>query len=222
MKAHQRIAAPGSRAFTLIELLMVIAIIGILAGMVLVGGNTFVKKSRISRTRAELVQLETAIDNYKAFKGVLPPDGKLSCAVAPLFYELSGTMPVGATYQTLDGDDSLPTEQVKANFGRSGFLNASGDRAEVRTFLKIQKGTQTKATSSGVILLVAPVEGPAYPGLPADVNPWCYVSSNPTNNNATAAGGGYDLWADISVRNTFGGYTTYRISNWQSTPIQLP
>ena len=213
--------APARRAFTLIELLMVIGIIGILAGMILVGGNAFIKKGKLSRTKAELSQLEAAIDNYKAFKGVFPPDGKLSAAVAPLYYELMGTTPTSTGYDVLKGDEAISKALVQATFGRSGFLNASDDQSEVRSFLAAHKGVQTKTASSGVVLLVAPVEGPAYPGLDLGLNPWCYVSSNPTNSRATAGGGGYDLWADISVRNPFGGYTTYRICNWQRTPIVM-
>lgn len=219
MNTNRPKMAPTRRAFTLIELLMVIGIIGVLAGMILVGGNAFIKKGKLNRTKAELSQLEAAIDNYKTFKGVYPPDGKLSAAVGPLYYELMGTAPTSTGYEVVKGDDAISKVLVQATFGRSGFLNASTDQSEVRSFLTAHKGVQTKTTSGGVVLLVAPVEGPAYPGLDLGLNPWCYVSSNPTNSRTTAAGGGYDLWADISVRNTFGGYTTYRICNWQRAPI---
>ena len=234
MNTNLPTTAPARRAFTLIELLMVIGIIGILAGMILVGGNAFIKKGKLSRTKAELSQLEAAIDNYKAFKGVFPPDGKLSAAVVPLYYELMGTTPTGKGYQVVKGDDFISKTNpavVQATFGRSGFLNASTDQSEVRSFLTALKGVQTKTLAvvvdgetTSVVLLVAPVEGPAYTGGSFDltgINPWCYVSSNPTNSRATAGGGGYDLWADISVRNPFGGYTTYRICNWQRTPIVM-
>jgi len=214
---------PARRAFTLIELLVVIAIIGILAGMVLVGGNAFIKKGRISRTQAELGRLATAIDNYKVFKGVFPPDGKKYAAVAPLYYELMGTVPVAGSprsYKLFQGDDSISEGTMQTVFGRSGFVNASTDPAEVKSFLPVLKDVETR-TNGSAILLVAPVEGPAYPGVDLGVNPWCYVSSNPTNNRA-AVGGGYDLWADISIRNPLGGYTTYRICNWQRAPIVVP
>jgi prepilin-type N-terminal cleavage/methylation domain-containing protein len=221
MNTNRPQTAPARRAFTLIELLMVIGIIGILAGMILVGGNAFIKKGRLGRVKAELSQLEAAIENYKTFKGVYPPDGKLSAAVSPLYYELMGTTNNTAVYAVIKGDDVISKALVQATFGRSGFLNASTDQSEVRSFLTVHKGAQTKTTSGGVVLLVAPVEGPDYTGLDLGLNPWCYVSSNPTNSRITAAGGGYDLWADISVRNTFGGYTTYRICNWQRTPIVM-
>ena len=59
-------------AFTLVELLAVVAIIAILAGLVL-GGSVYAKrKAMVSTTKAQLVTLENAIEAYKNDFGMYP------------------------------------------------------------------------------------------------------------------------------------------------------
>ena len=78
------------RGFTLVELLVVIAIIGILAGLVVGLSGTASYKMRESRTRAELVARETAIEAYKAKFGHYPPCNEDNPAINSLYYELPG------------------------------------------------------------------------------------------------------------------------------------
>src|SRR5688500_12219108 len=62
------------RAFTLIEMLVVIAIIAILAAL-LVGGLTRSSESKVrSRVKVELKQLEGAIDSFHKRHGFYPAD----------------------------------------------------------------------------------------------------------------------------------------------------
>ncbi len=53
-------------AFTLIELLTVISIIGLLAGLVIGLAPGVQKSMRVKRVQAELNQLVTALEDYKA------------------------------------------------------------------------------------------------------------------------------------------------------------
>src|SRR5476651_2026488 len=61
------------QAFTLVELLVVLAIIGILAAFIVTIGPAMTRTAYINKTRAEMAQLETAIDSYKAAYGFYPP-----------------------------------------------------------------------------------------------------------------------------------------------------
>ncbi|MBK6671111.1 MAG: prepilin-type N-terminal cleavage/methylation domain-containing protein [Actinobacteria bacterium] len=73
MKAfNDRRAAAGQGGFTLIELLIVIAILGILAGVVVLAVGGVSDSAQTKACEIEGKSIETAIQAYKADQGVLP------------------------------------------------------------------------------------------------------------------------------------------------------
>ena len=60
-------------AFTLIELLIVIAIIGILIGFLVPAVSGALKRARVTSVRAEISQLETAIGKFRSVYNMDPP-----------------------------------------------------------------------------------------------------------------------------------------------------
>jgi prepilin-type N-terminal cleavage/methylation domain-containing protein len=205
------------RAFTLIELLVVIAIIGILAALTFPALRAAKIASTRSKVRAELRQVESAIEAYKVKYGFYPPDNPGRPQLNQLFYELQGTARKGAGLVTLDGRETIPTASVPLAFGAgvSGFVNCTREGAEddskvAQSFLGNLRPDQYAILGNTVRygVLVCSVPWPAtlgniLPGVP-EVNPWRYVSSNPTNNPKS-----FDLWVDIQL-----GGKTNRISNW--------
>ena len=130
-----------SSSFTLIELLIVIAIISILAALVVpVAGHISVVKIR-SRARAELASVETMIESYKTKWGFFPPSDSgpppggtgFSFPIPSLYFELLGTtytnyiIGAGPGYITLDGSAQIPTNMVNRTFGNGNFGNPSVD-----------------------------------------------------------------------------------------------
>ncbi len=71
--AERRASKVESHAFTLIELLVVISIIGILAGFTIPALKAFKRAAMLNQTRAEMANLETAIESFKAAYGFYPP-----------------------------------------------------------------------------------------------------------------------------------------------------
>src|ERR1035441_8954511 len=61
-------------AFTLIELLVVIGVIVLLAALSFPAMQAVQRAQAVARARAELSQLETAIETYKTKLGFYPPD----------------------------------------------------------------------------------------------------------------------------------------------------
>jgi general secretion pathway protein G len=61
-------------AFTILELLIVVSIIIVLAGLILATSGYVQKKGAGSRTEAEIAGISAALENYKADNGIYPTD----------------------------------------------------------------------------------------------------------------------------------------------------
>jgi len=215
-----------ARAFTLIELLVVIAVISLLAAMIFPITGAITRNRIRSKSRSELEQIATAIEQYKARMGHYPPDNPGNVVTNQLYFELLGTTNDGTSYITLDGSARILVADLPRVFGPgvSGFVNANkGNRGDetrmAKPFLKELKPNQYVTLINQVRLLScsvpAPIRSTPPPPYPVDVlpgaNPWRYNSSNPTNNpNA------YDLWVDVVISGK-----TNRISNWSKEPLTV-
>ena len=62
------------RAFTIIELLVVMAIIIVLAGLILATSGYVQNKGKRSRAEAEIAAISAALENYKADNGIYPTE----------------------------------------------------------------------------------------------------------------------------------------------------
>lgn len=209
-------------AFTLIELLTVIAIIGLLAALLFPVLKGIKRQQYIRNATAEMEQMETAIERYKAAYGFYPPDNTNSPTYNQLYYELTGTTntspaPNPPVYQSLANGVTLPAANVASAFNVGGFMNCSkpGGGEDVplaRNFLSELRPTQYGVVSNynntvGATVLLVSLGGPDPTYKPfgvSGVNPWRYNSSNPTNNP-----GAYDLWVQLSISGK-----TNLICNW--------
>ena len=102
---HSSFRATGASAFTVVELLIVMAIIMILAGLIFATSNYVQNKGRRSRAEAEIAALSAALENYKADNGIYPSDPAKTELVDPT---VSPT-PAGASlylYEKLAGDSN--------------------------------------------------------------------------------------------------------------------
>jgi len=218
-------------AFTLIELLTVISIIAVLAALTFPVLKGIKRRQYLNNAQAEMAQLETAIDRYKAAYGFYPPDNTTNVLVNQLYFELLGTTIVTnssgqVAYQSLDDPTiQVPMASVSLVFGPGssigGFMNctrpgASEDVRPAQSFLPNLKADQVSVFTNNfpnnkvpIKLIITSVGGPDstyYPLGPnaLGINPWRYNSSTPTNNP-----GGYDLWIQLSIAGR-----TNLICNW--------
>ncbi len=220
-------------AFTLIELLTVIAIMGIVAAMVVTMGQTAAQKKKIVTVEGDKNKLITMIESYHNKLNYYPPDnGRLAnpaanfaiydawAATNPLIYELTGGTNLNGGSDLVVFNSSTPTNTLSTStfsnvFNRGGIAN--GDAAEPRNFF--QPGPSSKEYAS---YAAASGGSPAVCGLvvPVDFNPgtnnttfinwWHYDSSTTNRHNMNS----YDLWAEFSIGSKNGQLTFITNGNW--------
>jgi type II secretory pathway pseudopilin PulG len=120
-RSQSSLPAAGAFAFTITELLIVIAIIIVLAGLILSTVGYLLKKAARSRAETEIAAMSTALESYKADNGIYPTDSTKTEQVDPA---VSPT-PAAASlylYEQLSGD----TNDDRAAEGKSYFTFKPG------------------------------------------------------------------------------------------------
>jgi type IV pilus assembly protein PilA len=87
--------------FTLIELMIVVAIIGILAAVAIPAYQDYIKKSKVSEANTLFAGVKTEVMNYYSDQGSWPDQ----TAFDKLSLVLKGNYVTGATYKPAAGDD---------------------------------------------------------------------------------------------------------------------
>lgn len=206
-----------NRAFTIIELLMVIAIMAVVAGLIVGLAAVTGDSKKIKRTEAELANLVMLIEQYKTKVGVYPPDhpGTNFWHHNTLLYELAGAVRNGDP----DPEYSTPFGNIRASvlqtsFGVTGLVNARDqggndpDANRVHPVLKNLKSDQAAEVVPGTRSLAVPVAGPG--GSP---NPWRYRLGRAANSHNPES---FDLWVEIKLGTTNGVPKTKLIGNWKN------
>lgn len=214
-------ARQGTLAFTLVELLMVISIIGIVAAMVVGGVRAASGKRDESAVRAKLAKLVLAIESYKAKLGFYPPDYATNAAGAtphwnPLAYELSGVR-VSAPNLLPEADPThtLTPAMLTSYFNLSGLANAGKNMATPPKFsLNLVGGSGKNADfvldpnpppgTPPALFLQVPAE---HPNPMVLTNVWRYRAYPADGHNPKS----FDLWAEFKKS----GNTTNIIGNWR-------
>src|ERR1700736_638397 len=131
---HSSFRGEAAAAFTILELLIVITIIIILAGLTIATMGYVQGKARRSRAEAEIAAISAALENYKADNGVYPRNSDTdsvdpTTAVDPttggflkaslyLYESISGDTnadrkPVAKSYMAFKPNQLIPTDQTK-------------------------------------------------------------------------------------------------------------
>ena len=183
----------GEAAFTLLELLIVISIIIILAGLTIATMGYVQDKGKRSRAEAEIAAISAALESYKADNGIYPTDTNTegldsTSSGNPASYVTAANK----LYQQLSGDQDLV--QSTTNDDTKNYLGA------------LSRPT-TLATPSG--------------GTPYLKDPWGnaygYSTSKSVGNNGYNPT--YDLWSTVGGTGpksgeTFQQYQQRWIKNW--------
>ncbi len=96
------------QGFTLIELMIVIAIVGILAAIALPAYQDYTIRSRVSEAVASAGACKTQVTEYVATKGTVPADSTASgCTDTVSKYALAPQVANGVITMTTSGDAAL-------------------------------------------------------------------------------------------------------------------
>lgn len=117
-------ANAGPRAFTILELLVVLTVIIVLAGLILATSGYVQNKGARSRTDVEIAAISAALENYKADNGVYPSNVDTR-ALDPATTTPESYRPASSyLYSQLTGDDDAnpitPAPSNAKNYFGSG------------------------------------------------------------------------------------------------------
>ena len=115
--------------FTLLELLVVIVIIGLLAGYVAPRYFSQVGKSEVQVARAQIDALEKALDQYRLEKRRYPTAEEGLAAVQPYMKKTLPNDPWGHPYVYRAGGKAGDFELL--SYGRDGKAGGSGEDADI-------------------------------------------------------------------------------------------
>jgi len=119
----------SNRGFTLLELLVVIVIIGLLAGYVAPRYFSQVGKSEIQVARAQIDALEKALDTYRLDNRRYPTAEEGLAAIGPYLKKSVPNDPWGRPYAyRVPGQRG---EYEVFSYGRDGKAGGTGDDADV-------------------------------------------------------------------------------------------
>ena len=129
----------SSRGFTLLELLVVIVIIGLLAGYVAPRYFSQVGKSEIQVARAQIDALEKAVDQYRLDNRRYPTNEEGLAAVQPYLKKALPNDPWGRPYLYRTPGEKTDYEVV--SYGRDGKPGGSGEDADIGVAQVITKAS---------------------------------------------------------------------------------
>jgi len=116
----------GQQGFTLIELMIVVAIIGILAAVAIPQYQNYIAKSQVSRVMGETGAIRTAIENCM-MNGIAEADCDVGWTASNLIGEgdgvtINGNDELEVTYSLADG-----TASIDATFGNNASSAIAGE-----------------------------------------------------------------------------------------------
>jgi type II secretory pathway pseudopilin PulG len=128
-KQHPLMVTPGT--FTIVELLVAIAIILVLAGLILAASGYVQTKGKRARAEAEIAAISAVLENYKADNGIYPSDtanGTTSTLDARTMSNPTAVQYAAASvflYRQLSGDPTgnrIPTRKSYFSFNPNMLL----------------------------------------------------------------------------------------------------
>jgi len=207
---------PRSAAFTLIEMITVIAIIVILTGLILSINGLVQRKSATSRAEAEIRTLAAACESYKTDNGGYPQDATLTDQLIPQQTTSPGTGGYAQAslflYKALSGDTQAT--------GQPNSLTAKNYASDFFKPSRLGVSTNVSLGQPKYVLYIMDPFGNSYGYSTAGLyNEQQFRAALTTPNGASTASrtpnSGYNITFDLwSTGGSTGSNTSTWIKNW--------
>ena len=116
------------RAFTLVEVMIVVLIIGLMAGLVTYATGGYLNRAKRQRVRSDLATYSGAVDAYQLAHNVYPDNQQGLKVLVPEFIKVLQNDPWGRPYQYLCPGKTQPYEIICYGAdGREGGTGADAD-----------------------------------------------------------------------------------------------
>ncbi len=129
------------RAFSLIEVMIVVVIIGLLAGVVTYATTSYLDKAKRQRARSDIATYSGAVDAFYLDKGRFPTNQEGLKVLVPEFIKLLQNDPWGRPYQFVQPGKSGKYDVISYGAdGREGGNGADVDitNADIETVPKVK------------------------------------------------------------------------------------
>jgi general secretion pathway protein G len=116
------------RAFTLVEIMIVVVIIGLMAGLVTYATSGYLDRAKRQRARSDIATYSGAVDSYYLAKGGYPDNQTGLKALVPEFIKVLQNDPWGRPYQYVAPGKGGPYDIISYGAdGRDGGAGADAD-----------------------------------------------------------------------------------------------
>jgi type II secretory pathway pseudopilin PulG len=185
---RKKLRARKCVAFTVIEFVMVLAIIAVLAALILFAGYDVPGPSSRSRASAEIQAMSTALESFKTDHGTYPPAASLL------------TNYLGNDVTQSGGNYQISSQTLyRALSGQTNFTDQPN--AETKVYMSFKRN------------MVGDAAGGSFVKDPSG-NPYGYSTGRGTSFPYNGEGY-FDLWSTAGTKGISAAETNAWISNWQ-------
>ena len=117
------------KAFSLVEVMIVIVIIGLMAGLVTYATTGYLERAKKQRARSDVATYAGAVDSYYLAHGLYPDNREGLKALAPEFIKVLQNDPWGHPYQYVQPGKDHPYDII--SYGADGKEGGSGADADI-------------------------------------------------------------------------------------------
>ncbi len=117
------------RGFSLVEIMIVVVIIGLMAGLVTYATAGYLERAKKQRARSDIATLAGAVDSYYLAKGEYPGNDQGLKALVPEFIKVLQKDPWGNPYLYVQPGKSAPYDII--SYGADGREGGSGADADI-------------------------------------------------------------------------------------------